>query len=738
MSVHNNNPGDWKLRTTVVSERKAHRDSRGTAAAAVLPPEFLREGAYIEEVLEAEPAAPALGRGGLLPLLDFYVDCNSGEKAVVIVRHSSGALTIHSAVEENASVQDVMRRGGMPGVARFRITQRSASLEAEPARGFVSRLLKIIVVKVKKAVLDKLIAAGVRLIAPAVEKLWWKARGLEEGWYRIDAVGLRSGRLKPAAMKALLPGGRSLLFLHGTFSHAASSFRNLAQSDGSFLSAVDQLYAGRVFAFDHFTLSRSLEENARMLLERLPERECVFDVVAHSRGGLLLRTLEEQQTRLGPSASRFKLGHAVLVGTPNNGTPLATPNRWEQTIGLLANLLEKFPDNPWTLAAEVVADGLVAIASHAALDLPGLASMNSAGESIAMLQGPPGSSPDSYSALTANYHPDDATWRRWVDAGVDLFFDGANDLVVPTEGSWLVDNSSCALIPPERVGCFGPGGNMPIDGRTNVHHLNYFAQRETAAFILNALQRRPQDRHILSLEAALPSRRLRRGLLASRPVPLPQSSAATSAYSEPSRIVAIRDRRAQSEEFHLLILGSSDESKSIQILATYGGARVLEPFETRNPALAQKHKKVIQEEKLHLELPGTRFHNILRIHNNIKRCLAGDPKAMPKEDELKQFGQNLFDALMRGNIRRLYDVARSEHRERMLNVIFTSSIAWLADIPWEFAFDPSRRKYLTSEEVHFYPQCDYRGTRPTNRKKVRGAKHFGGFRAAVGTCRPRC
>jgi len=701
MSIQNNNPGAWEFRSTTAPIKSARRSTRSAGVSADLPPEFLREGVIVEEVQEAAQVKPSGRRGATPPPLDFSVDCAPGEKAVIVLRHPSGALTFHSAIEESRPLRGSSRNGSVAGAARFRITTRPTSEEASPTRGLISSLLKIIVVKVKTAIFDKLITAGVRLIAPAVETLWWNARGLKEGWFRIDVDGLKSGRLSSADMNALPRGERSLLFLHGTFSHAASAFRHLTETKSDFLSAVNTLYAGRIFAFNHFTLSRSPEENAKMLLEGLPDRECVFDVITHSRGGLVLRILEEQRTQLGPSSSRFRLGHAVLVGTPNAGTPLATPGRWEQTIGLLANLLEKFPDNPWTMAAEVVADGLVAIAGHAALDLPGLASMNSDGESILALQGPPGPRRDAYSALAANYQPEGAVWQRFLDAGIDSFFGGANDLAVPSEGSWLVDDPAFPSIPPERIGCFGPGGNLSASVDKPAHHLNFFAQEEAVGFILRALQGKPQIGPPMPPDLTLPSRRWQRGLSGSRRTPPLPPMRSISGSLESPRPIAFSGEPRGSEEFHLLILGNSDDQGSVQILATYGGARVLEPFETRNPKLAPKQREAIEDSGVSLELPGTRFQRILRIHKDIQKCLEGDPEAMPKDEELGRFGQNLFDALMRGNIRRLYDTARSEHREGPLNLIFTSPIAWLADIPWEFAFDPSRRKYLATEEVHF-------------------------------------
>ena len=47
----------------------------------------------------------------------------------------------------------------------------------------------------------------------------------------------------------------------------------------------------------------------------------------------------------------------------------------------------------------------------------------------------------------------------------------ANDLVVPSEGGWRVDRDGTPYMPGDRIGCFGPGGNLsttdggPVDAR---------------------------------------------------------------------------------------------------------------------------------------------------------------------------------------------------------------------------------------------------------------------------------
>jgi hypothetical protein len=256
------------------------------------------------------------------------------------------------------------------------------------------------VVKVAKVAADKAASFILPRLVERFERALWEKQGLQEGWFRVSKESLAAGKLDPGGPVLV---GRSLLLVHGTFSNAVGAYKELAASD--FFARVASTYGDRVFAFNHFTLSRTPEENAHMLLEGLPERPVTFDVVTHSRGGLVLRNLVERATVFGPLARRFKLGRAVLVASPNDGTPLATPRRWDETVGWLANILEMFPDNPFTSGPAFVADALVWIANHAAGDLPGLRSMDRDGEMIAEIQAPPGPPNDAYSALVANYQP---------------------------------------------------------------------------------------------------------------------------------------------------------------------------------------------------------------------------------------------------------------------------------------------------------------------------------------------
>ena len=185
-----------------------------------------------------------------------------------------------------------------------------------------------------------------------------------------------------------------------------------------------------------------------------------------------------------------------------------TPNRWADTIGWLANLLEMFPDNPFSSGAALVANAIVWMANQAGGELPGFHAMSPEGSAIEEIQGPPGPPLTSYSALAANYHPAQSILQRFLDAGGDQFFGSSNDLVVPAEGCWRIDRSGRTFIPAARIGCFGPGGNIAAQGL--VTHFNVFACKQTVDFLINALADAPQRLSAIDPAKALPDRRLLR------------------------------------------------------------------------------------------------------------------------------------------------------------------------------------------------------------------------------------
>jgi CHAT domain-containing protein len=696
------NSDEWKI-TRAVAARTARRG----AAAPIdwkIPPEFLApRRVIIEQTIVAEARVDGVRRGLAPQVVDLSVATARGEGCVLLARHQSGALTFH------APEHTELRRGAAgSGVARFRISVPSAQVEQEGRRGPLGMIAKKIVKITVLKIIDKLVDLALPVLARKWEEQTWKRQGLTEGWFRLDRALLRSAKLpawKPDA--SLMQSGHSLLFLHGTFSHAASAYRHLA--DGGFFEHVAPIYGERIFAFNHFTVSRTPRENAQMLVDALPSGRFQFDVVTHSRGGLVLRNLVEQNVALGGNGKRFELGHAVLVASPNEGTPLATPVRWEKTVGWVANILEMFPDNPFTIAAEWIAESIVWLGRHASGGLPGIGSMDGRGDAIATLQGPPAPEPNAYSALVANYSPEPDVWARLLDVGIDGFFGIANDLVVPTEGGWRIDKGPESYVPADRIGCFGAGGNLTARA---VHHLNFFGQPETANFLADALERKPQGLSPVDSSRLLPNRRgmgalpparaaairtVKQATAESQPLPEPTESkpkitaAPVFTISEPDDTfyLTILDPALMQMKRAMAARKAKNRSEKLppdfaQLLANYGSARVVVPF------------------KRHQAKAGRRFRNLIAMQRRLRDYIDGKPGTnLPSDRELIRFGTLLFDTLFPSEVRRLYDVARSLRGGERLDFIFTSMIPWVADLPWEFAYDKERGAFLATQEIHF-------------------------------------
>lgn len=684
---------------------------RGAAAEAapeaVVPSEFLQsEAVRVEEVFEAVPSPATAARRAAAeaapPDLVVEVDLAPGEAGVLAVRHPSGALTFHPASTELAS-RPTRRRAAAaaaaaaPSAAMFHVpVRRAGAISGGGRRGLVSNALKVTVLKVAKVAVDKVVSVALPILAAQWEKRTWKKKGLAEGWFQVTPAGSSGLTLKPGTPPA---GERSLLLLHGTFSNANGAFGKLAGTD--FFTRVAARYGDRIYAFNHFSVSRTPEENARMLLAGLTGGERTFDVITHSRGGLVLRNLVERRAKLGAGADRFRLGHAVLVASPNDGTPLATPARWEQTFGWFANLMELFPDNPFTTGAEWISEAIVWLASHAGRDLPGLRAMDGAGGLVGELQSPPGPPSDGYSALVSNFHPDEALWQRVLDVGVDEFFASANDLVVPSEGGWRTDRAGAAHVPGARIGCFGPGGNLGTDAGAPVHHINFFSRAETAQFLATALAGQPHNLPLIDPGVPLPDRRFPRftrrtaaEVIAVEEAPAMERVAALAAPSAVAASLSLLPP-ADTDAFHIVVMAAYEGPESAEpqwpqwarVLASYGGARVMSDMRLRADEGDPSTR--------------TRFGEIIGFHKRILNFTNKGQGALPEEKEMIDFGGALFETLFQGDVRRLYDEARARQRGRKLELVLTSTIPWLAEKPWEFCYDTSRESFLATEEVHF-------------------------------------
>lgn len=293
--------------------------------------------------------------------------------------------------------------------------------------------------------------------------------------------------------------GRTLLFVHGTFSNATNMLGELnATKDGStFLS--DAMSGAKkydqVVFFDHATLAVSPVLNALELGRALAGSSGQIDVIAHSRGGLVVRWwLEAFGKSLNISAGTPV--RAVLVGSPLRGTSLAAPDKLQGALSLISNIGTfaqvtmklAAPANPflWVagklvevvvsatglLARTPLVDGLVAL-------IPGLCGQSAVhnNHEIDRLRLGPCAVDPLYFAVQSNFETQNPGWQFWKnfrfkrigDMAADAVFPGPNDLVVDTD--FMVDLGVPNLQLADQPRNFGTNDT--------VWHCNYFRQPET-------------------------------------------------------------------------------------------------------------------------------------------------------------------------------------------------------------------------------------------------------------------
>lgn len=674
---------------------------RSVSSATVDPHLAAIVGDRFEVEKEFRATSPQRRAAEPLPPLDVTIPIEAGAAYLLAVRQEgSGALSFH------APKQGPERRGvvSAQGTATFEIEFPEEVNESD-RRSIVSKAVKAVVLKAAGKFAD----LAVPWVGSEVESFIWKKHNLTKGWLQITPDALSSGQLLPADFSAIgSTTDRCLLLLHGTFSNAAGAFQALvktrALSGRDFFTAVAPTYGSRIYAFNHFSVSQTPEENALDLIAGLP-KPATFDVITHSRGGLVLRNLVERQGALGAMASNFQLGRAVLVAAPNIGTPLATADRFDKLISWWTNLLELFPENPFSTTLEYIGEALTFIARHVVDALPGLESMDMSGKQISVLNSSPGPPSNAYSTVCSNYQPQGALLARMLDLGIDGIFGMANDLVVPTTGAWKTDDHS-SWVPGARIGCFGINLTSSA-AKDGVIHTTYFSQPETVDFLIDTLLGQSLNLPAVNQDINPPFF-LRRSLTAAMAAGAPSAPAVA-----PSPVVSASDAPRflptavnEADNILQLFLISPDDhlpadaakladGQTAILLATYRNARVVETIYLRHA------KSSIPED-------GDAYHwnKIIGTNERIKNYVDGKSDAtLPNEGELLDLGVNLFNAMLPGGVRRLYDVARIDRARaadrRRLDIVITSMINWVADKPWEFAYDPNRQSFLATEAVNF-------------------------------------
>jgi hypothetical protein len=462
--------------------------------------------------IEPIPGAPQrLGRARRADrTFTIDVDVAPHEDAVLLLEQDG----MYSWVFQSKAKTTTRRRSrGAPSVPDQR--RVSFSVELEPsarttsAAGAQRGLISDFVVGRVTAYLLKFAA---RLAVSGA--ITFLERNVRSGFVRITSPDVTDWTPLTDLRDLTLPEDREprvLLLIHGTFSSTIGGFHGLSLTPWgrAFLEDATATYDA-VLGFDHRTLSQSPIDNATDLLRALQSIEWELppqiDVITHSRGGLVIRSLLEFLLPLTPLNVHF--GRVVFVAATNGGTTLARPENWHQLIDLYTNLaaasfkvISLLPQAaPAALALNEVIQGLGVFVKYAATKAadddvaPGLAAMDPNGAFIKrlnQLQAGQLSIDASYYCVVSSefearldgaHEPSELPKRLLIwarDHVVDARMDEANDLVVnvasmgeidPTAGDYVKDTHAFGRNP-------------------SVYHSTYFLQPGTVEAFTRWLER---------------------------------------------------------------------------------------------------------------------------------------------------------------------------------------------------------------------------------------------------------
>lgn len=370
----------------------------------------------------------------------------------------------------------------------FTISTRSAgareALRMEPAssrlRGFITGLGRKVFKVLVLPLVSEWLGEPLRKLAENIE-----SRYRQEIIRPLAAANYRRSIVDEFTDWGALRTKRCLLVVHGIFS---TTERTLSQFPEDAMRALEAHYEGRMIALDQLTVSRSPEDNARNFLQKakaaLGGSTVEFDILCHSRGGIVSRALVERGEAL-VSGHPCRFRKVFFAAAPNRGSLLADPDHIVDMIDAFTNLATEFPDCWATYALELLL-GLVKLLVHSSERyLPGVAAMSTLpGQYISAglnAVSPSGGEPVcDYAATASDFNPSIESGLSWRLANilVDRIFHTArgaipNDLVVPCNG--VFESNGHPWFPIEK--------RLVFERQHGVKHTDFFAQRAVISAI---------------------------------------------------------------------------------------------------------------------------------------------------------------------------------------------------------------------------------------------------------------
>ncbi|MEO8480017.1 MAG: caspase family protein [Gemmatimonadota bacterium] len=422
----------------------------------------------------AETGPVSRGAGGTPTMQLTLADPGTGFGQLVMSADELGVVSWHFAPPIDTSGM----RGEITTGPATRSYEIPRGIPTEPPSGNASRgVIGVLGNKFLKEMVfplvDPIIGEVSATFVNRMEQHRWpyRTRAFDPDDYTVD-----SAPALDAAGWSRLAGGRALLLIHGTFSRSHLAFGQLPKA---YVEQLHQMYGGRVFAFDHFTLSHDPKENVRRLVAQIPEGTSLdCDIICHSRGGLVSRILSEKQGDLSMGSRQVQVGKVVFVGAPNAGTGLADPKHLGEVIDVFTNLLSFVPAPGVTDTLTMIMGVIKQLAVGAMKGLDGLESMNPGGDFAKWINAGARSGDTRYYALASNVTPVDPGLRHFVmSRGLNTLINGNNDFVVPTAGVWSENGS----------GYFPIADKLILEGDEAVSHTKFFSDPTAQKQILEWL-----------------------------------------------------------------------------------------------------------------------------------------------------------------------------------------------------------------------------------------------------------
>ena len=244
-----------------------------------------------------------------------------------------------------------------------------------------------------------------------------------------DSIGAKNAPTVDPESWRRLGEGKALFLLHGTFSRSDKAFRDLPPE---FMGRMAERYGNRVFAFDHPTVSQTPLDNVKWFMEQMPDGlKLDVDIVSHSRGGLLARTLVEKGSDFADRGQGLSFGRVVMVGSPHAGTAMAEPNNFGTLLDLFTNMFALWDP---TEIAGVIVKYVQRMAGGVVDGLEGLASMRPGSEFLQTLSPAPPSGVQYYGiGSDVSSLRDGGILDGLLNRLVSGVMPDANDLVVPQD-----------------------------------------------------------------------------------------------------------------------------------------------------------------------------------------------------------------------------------------------------------------------------------------------------------------